>query len=77
MVKQIMDHPRCAQLKEGDVIMEVNNEKINTYLHSDVVTVLKRCSKGNQAAFTILRMPPLQEVREQEGEDIHYTARAG
>lgn len=67
MVKQIMDHPRCAQLKEGDVIMEVNGEKVNTYLHSDVVTVLKRCSKGNQASFTVLRIPAHQEVREGGG----------
>eukprot|EP00731_Ephydatia_muelleri_P003301 Em0001g3301a len=26
VVKQIMDHPRCAQLREGDIIMEVNGE---------------------------------------------------
>ena len=67
MVKQIMDHPRCAQLKEGDVILEVNGEKVSTYLHSDVVTVLKRCSKGNQASFTVLRMPLHQEVSEGGG----------
>lgn len=61
VVKQIMDHPRCAQLREGDVILEVNGEKVNTYLHSDLVTVLKRCAKGNQANFTVLRQPA--EVR--------------
>jgi len=64
VVKQIMDHPRCAQLREGDIILEVNGEKVNTYVHSDLVTVLKRCAKGNQANFTVLRQIPQQaEVR--------------
>ena len=57
VVKQIMDHPRCAQLREGDIILEVNGEKVNNYVHSDLVTVLKRCGKGNQANFTVLREP--------------------
>ena len=35
-------------------------------MHTDLVTVLKRCAKGNQASFTILRQP--QEVREREKE---------
>ena len=30
-------------------------------MHTDLVTVLKRCQKGNQATFTLLRQP--QEVR--------------
>ena len=33
---------------------------MRTYMHSDLVTVLKRCPKGNQANFTLLRQP--QEV---------------
>ena len=82
VVKQIMDHPRCAQLREGDIILEVlhhrhptpyilndcddvmpiqvNGEQVRTYMHGDLVTVLKRCPKGNQATFTLLRHP--QEV---------------
>ena len=58
IVKQIMDHPRCAQLQEGDVLLEVNGEKVRSYTHSDLVTVLKRCSKGNQATFLVYRQPP-------------------
>ncbi|KAL5517761.1 hypothetical protein EMCRGX_G003374 [Ephydatia muelleri] len=46
-----MDHPRCAQLRVGDIIMEVNGESVYNYLHSDLVSVLKRCPKGNQANF--------------------------
>lgn len=38
-------------------------------MHTDLVTVLKRCPKGNQASFTILRQP--QEVREErKGEKV-------
>ncbi len=58
IVKQIMDHPRCAQLQEGDVLMEVNGERVRGYDHSDLVTVLKRCPKGNQATFLVFRQPP-------------------
>ena len=54
LVKQIMDHPWCAQLCDGDIILEVNREKVNNYLHSDLVTILKRCAEGNQAT---LRQP--------------------
>lgn len=62
IVKLIMDHPRCAQLREGDVLLEVNGENVRDYAHNDLVTVLKRCPKGNQAAFTVLRQPPQAEV---------------
>ena len=62
VVKQIMDHPRCAQLREGDVILEINGENVRNYVHSDLVTVLKRCSKGNQANFNVLREPPMPQV---------------
>ena len=51
----IMDHPRCAQLQEGDVLLEVNGENVRNYAHNELVTVLKRCHKGNQASFVVLR----------------------
>lgn len=50
-----MDHPRCAQLGEGDVLLEVNGENVQEYPHNELVNVLKRCPKGNQAAFLVLR----------------------
>ena len=62
VVKMIMDHPRCAQLQEGDVLMEVNGENVRSYAHNELVTVLKRCPKGNQATFVVLRQP--NEVRQ-------------
>ena len=54
-VKQIMDMPRCAQLREGDLILEVNGEKVLTQSHSDLITLLKRCPKGNTANFLVAR----------------------
>jgi len=60
-----MDHPRCAQLREGDIILEVNGEKVvtyihsnvgqDTYIHSNVVQVLRQCTKGIQTNFLVLR----------------------
>jgi len=55
VVKQIVDHPRCAQLREGDIILEVNGEKVVTYVHSNVVQVLRQCTKGIQTNFLVLR----------------------
>ena len=65
VVKMIMDHPRCAQLQEGDVLLEVNGENVRNYVHNELVTVLKRCPKGNQASFVVLRQP--NEVTDKFG----------
>ena len=65
VVKMIMDHPRCAQLQVGDVLLEVNGENVRNYVHNELVTVLKRCPKGNQASFVVLRQP--NEVSEEFG----------
>ena len=54
--------PSCPYLHVvPPVLPQVNNEKVRNYLHSDLVTVLKRCNKGNQAAFSVLRAPPPQQ----------------
>ena len=50
-----MDMPRCAQLREGDLILEVNGEKVFAQAHSDLITLLKRCPKGNTANFLVVR----------------------
>ena len=55
VVKLIMDHPRCAQLREGDIILEVNMEKVVTYVHSNVVQVLTQCANGIRTNFLVLR----------------------
>ena len=61
-----MDHPRCAQLCEGDVLLEVNGENVQDYPHTELVNVLKRCPKGNQASFLVLRQLPPSEVWDME-----------
>ena len=58
IVKQIMDRPRCAQLQEGDVLVEVNGERVGGYNNSDLVKVLKRYPEKNQATFLVNRQPP-------------------
>ena len=60
IVKQIMDHPRCAKLKEGDIILEVNGEKTISYLHSELSDMLERYL---MARITVWRMPQHPRVR--------------
>ena len=61
IVSKITEHPRCAQLKEGDLLMEVNEVDVHSYSHSALVMALKQYPKGNQATFVVLRHP--NEVR--------------
>ena len=37
------------------MLLEVNGENVRNYAHNELVTVLKRCPKGNQASFVVLR----------------------
>jgi len=60
VVEQIIDHRWCSQLREGDNILEVNREKVNTYIPSDLEKVLRLCAKGILTNFTILRQVPQQ-----------------
>ena len=46
-VKKILDRPRCKTLQEGDVLIEINSKSVRGMSHSDVVQVLKECSRGN------------------------------
>ena len=45
VVKQIMDHPRCAQLREGDIILEVNYIILVYTYYDDVIAYLLCKSK--------------------------------
>jgi C-terminal processing protease CtpA/Prc len=55
MVKQIMDGIRCADLKVGDLLLEVNGLNVSNLQHSDLVTLLKRQPRGEKTTFTLLR----------------------
>lgn len=38
-VKKILDRPRCKNLQEGDVLIEINNTTVKNMSHSEVVQV--------------------------------------
>ena len=54
-VKKILDRPRCKNLNEGDILMEINQTNVRTMNHNEVVQVLKDCPRGQEAAITIQR----------------------
>ena len=73
VVKQIIDGPRCAQLRENDLITEVNGEKVSNYSHNDFLGLLEGCPKGSQGHFLVVRskycmyVDTLLTVREKKG----------
>merc|ERR1719244_522148 len=54
-VKKILDRPRCKNLNEGDILVEINNHSVRNMSHGEVVQVLKDCARGQEAAITIQR----------------------
>ena len=62
VVKHIVDHPRCGQLSEGDVLMEVNGENVQNYMYTEVVNMLKQCPSGTNTEVIVLRHLPQEEV---------------
>ena len=54
-VKKILDRPRCKNLNEGDILVEINTNNVRTMSHNEVVQVLKDCPRGQEAAITIQR----------------------
>ena len=54
-VKKILDRPRCKTLQEGDILVEINGVSVRGMSHSEVVQVLKECSRGQEANITIQR----------------------
>lgn len=54
-VKKILDRPRCKSLQEGDILVAINNVSVRGMSHSEVVNVLKDCSRGQEANISIQR----------------------
>ena len=54
-VKKILDRPRCKNLNEGDILVEINQTNVRNMSHNEVVQVLKDCARGQEAAITIQR----------------------
>ena len=59
-VKKILDQSRCKSLREGDVLVSINEVDVRGMGHGDVVRVLKDCPRGKEAAISIQRglIPP-------------------
>jgi len=54
-VKKILDRPRCKNLQEGDILVEINKVSVRGVSHSEVVQVLKDCPRGQEANISIQR----------------------
>ncbi|XP_067915315.1 membrane-associated guanylate kinase, WW and PDZ domain-containing protein 2a isoform X8 [Heterodontus francisci] len=54
-VKQILDIQGCGGLNEGDLIVEINQQNVQTLSHTQVVEILKECSVGTEINLVIQR----------------------
>lgn len=54
-VKKILDRPRCKNLAEGDVLLEINGRDVRGLEHAQVVQFLKDCPQGLEATITVQR----------------------
>ena len=55
MVKHISKTSLQTQLREGDVIMEMNDEPMQKCSHNELESLLKSCPKGNEITFIVMR----------------------
>ena len=68
-VKKILDRPRCKNLQEGDILIDINNISVRGTTHAQVVQVLKDCSMGQEANIMVQRGVMLQPPKLRNGED--------
>ena len=54
-IKQIMDASRCQDLKEGDLLIEINGFNVQRYSHNEVVNMLKSCPRDTEAEIILQR----------------------
>ncbi|XP_041113437.1 membrane-associated guanylate kinase, WW and PDZ domain-containing protein 2a isoform X4 [Polyodon spathula] len=66
-VKQILDVQGCPGLCEGDLIVEINQQNVQSLSHAQVVDLLKECPLGSETSLIIQRGggPDYQEL------DVH------
>ncbi|KAL3852402.1 hypothetical protein ACJMK2_016053 [Sinanodonta woodiana] len=87
-VKQILDKPRCKDLQEGDVLIEINNIQVHNMSHSEIVSVLKDCPVQEETTIIVQRggIPPkvkrpvrnpMRTGEEIEGDDSLNTTQPG
>ncbi|KAK1167066.1 membrane-associated guanylate kinase, WW and PDZ domain-containing protein 2-like isoform X1 [Acipenser oxyrinchus oxyrinchus] len=54
-VKQILDVQGCPGLCEGDLIVEINQQNVQSLSHAQVVDLLKECPVGSETSLIIQR----------------------
>ncbi|XP_056645572.1 membrane-associated guanylate kinase, WW and PDZ domain-containing protein 1 [Diorhabda sublineata] len=54
-VKKILDHQRCKNLQEGDILIEINDISLQNMSHDEVVQVLKNCPYNSEASICVQR----------------------
>ncbi|CAH8504876.1 unnamed protein product [Schistosoma turkestanicum] len=54
-VKAISDPIRCGRLRVGDVIVEINDQRVKDMPHIEVVQILKQCPVGKEARLLVQR----------------------
>ncbi|KAF7233454.1 hypothetical protein EG68_08402, partial [Paragonimus skrjabini miyazakii] len=54
-VKAILDPIRCGRLQVGDVVVEINDQRVKEVPHAEVVQILKQCPVGQEARLLIQR----------------------
>ncbi|XP_078275871.1 membrane-associated guanylate kinase, WW and PDZ domain-containing protein 2a isoform X10 [Rhinoraja longicauda] len=54
-VKQILDVQGCGGLSEGDLIVEINQQNVQSFGHVQVVEILKECPVGVETTLVIQR----------------------
>ncbi|XP_071805383.1 membrane-associated guanylate kinase, WW and PDZ domain-containing protein 3-like isoform X1 [Asterias amurensis] len=62
-VKQILVPERCKMLREGDILVEINDEYIRDLPHNQVVNILKGCPLGTELTIVVQRGGMLKPVR--------------
>jgi atrophin-1 interacting protein 3 (BAI1-associated protein 1) len=54
-VKQIIDRERCVNLRENDILLEINGYDLKNLNHNQVVELLKECVKGQETVIKLKR----------------------
>lgn len=54
-IKQVIDSERCKNLAEGDILMKINGCVIKDLTHSEVVEILKKCPRDEEAVLGVHR----------------------
>uniref|UniRef100_A0A8C3GBT5 Membrane-associated guanylate kinase, WW and PDZ domain-containing protein 2 n=1 Tax=Cyclopterus lumpus TaxID=8103 RepID=A0A8C3GBT5_CYCLU len=54
-VKQVLEPQGCPGLCEGDLIVEINKQHVQGFVHTQVVELLKECAVGTETILVVQR----------------------